>query len=328
MGLFLKRNIKNLGEEDKSSSLLFAAARVLEKHKIRPSKGLGQNFLIDKEVVKKFIESAELKPNDVVLEIGPGLGVLTQELAKKAGRVIAVEKDPSMVKVLKELLGSRATAKEEEEDLSSSPTRAAAKGKEENLFSSPCWNVRNVRIVKDDILKINPKYYIIPNTKYKIVANLPFYLTVPVIRKFLESNYQPREMILIVQKEVGQRICAKPPDMNLLAVSVQIYAKPEIVSYISKNSFWPKPKVDSAIIRIAPLINADRKLINADLFFKIVRAGFSQPRKQLLNNLSKTLKFNKEKTKSWLLKNKIQPIQRAETLKVCDWINLTKSFTL
>jgi 16S rRNA (adenine1518-N6/adenine1519-N6)-dimethyltransferase len=216
------------------------------------------------------------------------------------------------VKVLKELLGSRATAKEEEE----------------NLFSSPCWNVRNVRIVKDDILKINPKYYIIPNTKYKIVANLPFYLTVPVIRKFLESNYQPREMILIVQKEVGQRICAKPPDMNLLAVSVQIYAKPEIVSYISKNSFWPKPKVDSAIIRIAPLINADRKLINADLFFKIVKAGFSQPRKQLLNNLSKTLKFNKEKTKSWLLKNKIQPIQRAETLKVCDWINLTKSFTL
>lgn len=296
MGLFSKRNIKNLGEEDKSSSLLFAAARVLEKHKIRPSKGLGQNFLIDKEVVKKFIESAELKPNDVVLEIGPGLGVLTQELAKKAGRVIAVEKDQSMVKVLKELLD--------------------------------CWNIRNVRIVKDDILKINPKYHIIPNTKYKIVANLPFYLTVPVIRKFLESNYQPRGMILIVQKEVGQRICAKPPDMNLLAVSVQIYAKPEIVSYISKNSFWPKPKVDSAIIRIAPLINADRKLINADLFFKIVRAGFSQPRKQLLNNLSKTLKFNKEKTKSWLLKNKIQPIQRAETLKVCDWINLTKSFTL
>jgi len=296
MGLFSKRNIKNL----------------LEKHKIRPSKGLGQNFLIDKEVVKKFIESAELKPNDVVLEIGPGLGVLTQELAKKAGRVIAVEKDPSMVKVLKELLGSRATAK----------------GEEESLLSSPCWNVRNVRIVKDDILKINPKYYIIPNTKYKIVANLPFYLTVPVIRKFLELNYQPKGMILIVQKEVGQRICAKPPDMNLLAVSVQIYAKPEIVSYISKNSFWPKPKVDSAIIRIAPLINADRKLINADLFFKIVRAGFSQPRKQLLNNLSKTLKFNKEKTKSWLLKNKIQPIQRAETLKVCDWINLTKSFTL
>ena len=312
MGLFSKRNIKNLGEEDKSSSLLFAAARVLEKHKIRPSKGLGQNFLIDKEVVKKFIESAELKPNDVVLEIGPGLGVLTQELAKKAGRVIAVEKDPSMVKVLKELLGSR----------------AVAKGGEEDLSSSPCWNVKNVRIVKDDILKINPKYYIIPNTKYKIVANLPFYLTVPVIRKFLESNYQPRGMILIVQKEVGQRICAKPPDMNLLAVSVQIYAKPEIVSYISKNSFWPKPKVDSAIIRIVPLINADRKLINADLFFKIVRAGFSQPRKQLFNNLSKTLKFNKEKTKSWLLKNKIQPIQRAETLKVCDWINLTKSFTL
>jgi len=281
MNIVSKRNIKNL----------------FKKYKIRASKGLGQNFLIDKKAVKKFIESAYLKPNDVILEIGPGLGVLTQELAEKVKKVMAVEKDPKMTRILL--------------------------NDELRIIKT-----KNVEIIQGDILKIlNSKFKI--DNSYKVVANLPFYLTAPVIRKFLESNHQPREIILIVQKEVGQRICAQPPDMNLLAVAVQIYAKPKIVSYISRQSFWPKPKVDSAIIRIAPLIKAHKKLkINVNLFFKIVRAGFSQPRKQLLNNLSKTLELNKEKTKSWLLKNKIQPSQRAESLEVRDWINLTKSFTL
>jgi 16S rRNA (adenine1518-N6/adenine1519-N6)-dimethyltransferase len=164
------------------------------------------------------------------------------------------------------------------------------------------------------------------------VANLPFYLTAPVIRKFLESDCQPKEMILMVQKEVGQRICAKPPDMNLLAVSVQFYAEPKIISYISKKSFWPQPKVDSAIIKITPLglseISTIVRLLDRDLFFRIVKAGFSQPRKQILNNLSKKLKLNKEEVKSWLLKNNIQPGQRAETLTIKDWINLTKSLKI
>ncbi len=271
---------------------------MLKKYRIRPSKGLGQNFLIDRGVIGKVIRTAELEPEDIVLEIGPGLGTLTQELAKSVKKVVAVEKDPRMTEILRETLKS----------------------------------CKNVEIIQGDILKIfNFQLSIID---YKVVANLPFYLTAPVIRKFLESENPPKEMVLIVQKEVGQRICppqlqlrraGAKPKMNLLAISVWFYAKPKIVSYVSKKSFWPQPKVDSAILRIAPLINADRKLIHADLFFKIVKAGFSQPRKQLINNLSRGLKIERETVENWLLKNNIQPTQRAETLHLEDWIELTKS---
>ncbi len=278
MNLTSKKVIKNL----------------LKKYGARPSKGLGQNFLIDKAVIKKIIKEARLQAKDIVLEIGPGIGTLTQEIAEKARLVIAVEKDLKMCQILRNLL--------------------------------ECWNVRNVRVVEDDILKINPSSYKLQAVSYKIVANLPFYLTAPAIRKFLETKFPPELMILVVQKEVAQRICAKPPDMNLLSVSVQFYARPKIIGYVSKKSFWPKPKVDGAILRIAPLIRADKKLNNTNLFFKIVKAGFSQPRKQLANNLSKKLELDKERVKSWLLKNNIQPAQRAETLTIKDWINLTKSY--
>jgi len=260
-------------------------------HSIKPLKRLGQNFLIDKNVIKKVIRTAELKPADVVLEIGPGIGALTQEIAKSAGKVIAVEKDPRLVERLKKDLKE----------------------------------FKNIKIVQGDILKFQ-----IPNSKlqtnskfqiqnYKIVANLPFYITAPVIRKFLESKHPPKEMILIVQKEVAQRICAKPPNMSILALSVQFFAKPKIVSYVSNKSFWPKPKVDSAIIKIVP----ERKYkVNKKLFFKIVKAGFSHPRKQLANNLSKELKLNKKEVNDLLLKNNIKPSQRAETLFINDWIKL------
>ena len=311
--------------------------KLFGKHETRSRKRLGQNFLVDKRVLGKIIEAANLGKEDTVLEIGAGIGTLTLELAKKAKKVIAVEKDPKMCEILHETM----------------------KGYE------------NVEIIQGDILKLeifnfqfsifkqkpNAKNQMpktkckIQNTRYKVVANLPYYITSPVIRKFLEAENPPSEMILMVQKEVAQRICARPPRMNLLAVSVQFYAEPKIVSYVSKNSFWPSPKVDSAIIQITPLINADRKQINADLFFKVVKAGFSQPRKQILNNLSKGLalrsstaahskpspnglalsspnglKLEKEAVQGWLLKNNIQPTQRAETLSIRDWINLTNTF--
>jgi len=279
---------------------------LLEKYGIRPFKGWGQNFLIDKFILKKIIDSADLKKSDIVLEIGPGIGTLTQELAKKvhpvkslrskfngAGKVIAVEKDRKMAEILRELL--------------------------------ECWNVKNVEIIQEDVLKLDPKPYTLK--PYKVVANLPYYIVSPVIRKFLEGvDVKPRQMILMVQKEVAQRICAKPPDMNLLAVSVQFYAKPEILFYVSKNSFWPSPKVDGAVLKIIPLTDTNRKLTDTKLFFQIVKAGFSQPRKQLCNNLANGLKLNKEKTKNWLLENQINPIQRAETLSIEDWLNLTKTY--
>ena len=265
--------------------------KLLREYKLSPSKRLGQNFLVDERIFKKIIEAASLSKSDVVLEVGPGIGNLTLELAKRVKKVIAIEKDQRMIEILKENLEK----------------------------------FKNIEIVKGDILKLDPK----PHTLkfYKIVANIPYYLTSPLIRKFLEEKYPPKEMILMVQKEVAQRICAKPPDMSLLAVSVQFYAKPEIISFVSKKSFWPSPKVDSAIIRIIPKEMLWRSDLR-NLFFKVVKAGFSHPRKQLINNLSKELKMDKEKVKIWLLKNDIQPNQRAETLTVENWINLTKSFKM
>ncbi|MCX6718280.1 MAG: 16S rRNA (adenine(1518)-N(6)/adenine(1519)-N(6))-dimethyltransferase RsmA [Candidatus Staskawiczbacteria bacterium] len=269
---------------------------LLSKYNARPSKGLGQNFLIDKNVLNKIIEASDIKPSDVILEVGPGIGTLTQELAKKAKKVIAIEKDKVMIEILKETLKDS----------------------------------KNIEIIQGDILKNKlslPK-------KYKIVANIPYYLTSPLIRKFLESENQPEEMVLMLQKEVAQRICSKPPRMSLLAVSVQFYADAKIVSYVSKNCFWPAPKIDSAIIKIHPVKSPEGRIlakpklfngVNSQLFFKVVKAGFSQPRKQLAGNLSKMLKLSREKTNSWLLKNNIAPTQRAETLSVEDWKNLANS---
>ena len=292
---------------------------LLKRYKVHPNKRLGQNFLVSRTVLKKIIKAGELKSSDIVLEIGPGLGILTKAIAKKVKKVIAVEKDKKLANILKEELDNN--------------------------------GIKNVKIIQADILKIenwkltaySPRArpyrenWKLKIENFKVVANLPYYITAPVIRMFLESAKPPKLMVLMVQKEVAQRICpcppklkerrrGKTPKMSILAVSVQFYAKPEIISYISKKSFWPQPKVDSAILRIAPLINADRRLINADLFFKIVRAGFSQPRKQLINNFSKSLELSREKVETWLKRNKIQPSQRAETLSVDNWIALTKTF--
>ena len=291
---------------------------LLKKHKTYAQKRFGQNFLISKSVLQKIIKAAELSKKDIVIEIGPGIGTLTYELAKRVKKVIAIEKDKKMIEILKETL----------------------------------QNFQNVEIVQGDILKIDTRYKIL-DTRYKIVANLPYYIVSPVIRKFLEFKNPPKEMILMVQKEVGQRICAKPSEMSILAVSVQFYAKPKIISYVSKKSFWPQPKVDSAIIKLKvkslkSKVKSQKLKVNTDLFFKIVKAGFSQPRKMLINNLSrlpesaaqaagrqaKKLKIKKpfvrtrEEIKKWLLENSINPSQRAETLSVEDWINLTKSYRI
>ena len=294
MDLFSKQNIRKLIKKYSNTQMseANAASKRTKGSLTKPLKRLGQNFLIDRGIIKKIIETAELKPNDTILEIGPGIGTLTQELAKKAKKIVAIEKDLRMIEILKETMK----------------------------------NFDNVEIIYGDILKLNTRYKI-QNTKYKVVANLPFYLTSPTIRQFLEIKEPPKEIVLIIQKEVAQRICAKSGKMSILAVSVQLYAQPKIISYISKKSFWPSPKVDSAIIKITPkslLQNLQRPGLCK--FFKIVKAGFSHPRKQLINNLSKDLKIDKIKIEQWLLENKIQPSQRAETLTVEDWLKLTKNF--
>lgn len=264
------------------SSSKISVKSLLKRYGLKPNKRLGQNFLVDRSIIRKIIAAADLKPQDIVLEIGPGLGALTLELAKRTKQVVAVEKDPGLVNILNREL-------------------------KEN----------NIKIIQGDILKT-------PNNKipYKVIGNLPFYLTAPAIRKMLESEgSRPQRLVLVVQKEVAQRICAKPPDMSLLAVSVQFYSKPKIVSYISKKAFWPQPEVDAAIIKI----RVKKRKNNEELFFKIVRAGFSRPRKQLANNLSKFLDIDRIKAGEWLRRNKIQPNQRAETLNIKDWIRLTEN---
>lgn len=276
---------------------------LLKRYKIQPSKRFGQNFLIDKRAIRKIIASAKLCPKDVILEIGPGTGILTKELAKKAKRIIAIEKDFKMIEILEEEVKSFKNIKIIQGDILKYEAGSAKKRRDKTTLKSSDFRLQ---------------------TSYKVVANLPYYIVAPVIRKFLESKKPPKEMILMVQKEVAQRICAKPPNMNLLALSVQFYAKPEIIGYISKKSFWPQPKVDSAITKLT--VNKKRLTADKDSFFKIVKAGFSRPRKQIINNLAKRLKINREKIRNWLLKNKIQAERRAETLNLKDWQRLTRTF--
>lgn len=264
---------------------------LLKRYGLKPKKHLGQNFLIDRAAIRQIIAAADLKPRDVVLEVGPGLGVLTRELAKRAKRVIAVEKDPNLANFLDKELR---TAK--------------------------------LKIIRGDILKILNSDLLTLDSYNKVVGNLPFYLTASLVREFLEgAEKRPLKMILVVQKEVAQRICSKPPHMGLLAVSVQLYSGPKIISYISKKAFWPQPEVDAAIVSV-PITKYKLQKINKDLFFEIVRAGFSRPRKQLANNLSKCWGIRKPEIRSWLQKNNIQPDQRAEALSLADWKKLTKSF--
>ena len=262
---------------------------LLQKYGAAPTKYMGQNFLINNSVLQHIITAADLTPEDTVLEIGPGLGVLTRALAQKVKKVIAIEKDRSMIKILQETLK----------------------------------DYRNVEIIHEDAL-----VYQNTLTKYKIVANIPYYLTSALIRKFLEEAHRPDCIVLLIQKEVAQRICAKPPKLNLLGVSVQFYANPKIITSVSKECFWPAPNVDSSVIKISPITRDNAPA--SEMFFQVVKAGFSHPRKQLVNNLcilkSKNgVTLDKYTVSSWLMANNLLPEQRAQTLSIDQWILLTKT---
>lgn len=265
--------------------------KLLREKNFRPSQKLGQNFLVNRAIRQKIIRAAELKKSDTIIEVGPGLGTLTEALGREAQQVTAVEKDPRLIEILKETLK----------------------------------DFKNIKVIEGDILKIENSKLEIGNS-FKVVANLPYYIASPVIRKFLQSPTPPKAMILMVQKEVAQRICSRPAKMNRLAVFAQFYAEPKIIATVSKNCFWPRPKVESAIIKLR--VKNKKPKVNPELFFKIVRAGFAQPRKQLANNLSRGLKLAKPEVAAWLGKNNLRPSQRAETLKLEDWINLTKNFII
>lgn len=261
---------------------------LLQKYQLEPSKRLGQNFLIDQNILYKIIAAADLSARDTVLEVGPGLGILTLAIAKSVKKIIAVEKDKQLSVILAGLLIKN--------------------------------HIKNVEIINQDILRYAPNIF-----SYKLVANLPYYLTSALIRKFLEIKFPPSEMILMIQKEVAKRICSQPPKMNLLAVATQFYGQPRIIAYVSKNSFWPKPKVDSAIIKIKPL-NKRPALNFTKQFFIIVKAGFAAPRKQLINNLIRGLKISRPKLENFLKNCGVSPQRRAETLTLKEWRRLAKQF--
>jgi 16S rRNA (adenine1518-N6/adenine1519-N6)-dimethyltransferase len=261
--------------------------------KIKAKKSLGQNFLKDDAVLQRIVESANLSENDTVIEIGPGQGVLTELLAQKCKKVIAIELDDRLIPILTEKFE----------------------------------NNGKIEIVHGDVLKINfPELiekYEIRDTKYKIVANLPYYITSPIIRLFLETQFPPNEMILMVQKEVAERICAKPGEMSILAVSVQYYAEPKYLFTVPKESFEPMPKVESAVIKITKDKEQEtRNKQEIKKFFRIVRAGFSAKRKTLANNLSNGLQIDKKEIEDKLISLGFSKNTRAQELKVDDWRGL------
>ncbi len=286
----------------KTEPLLTQTKGLLRHFDLRARKGLGQHFLIDEEVLRLITSAAELTPTDVIMEIGPGLGVLTKELARQAGWVITIELDNKLAAILKQTLAS---------------------------FS-------NVTIINEDILSIDPaallqeqKARFPPEVdspfSYKVVANLPYYITSPVLRHFLEASVKPKTIVVMVQKEVAEVIVAEPGQMSLLSISVQFYGKPEIVSHVPARCFYPTPEVDSAILRVK-LYPQPAVAVDTESFFELVRAGFSASRKQIGNSLAQGLGLSKAEALSLLEKASIVPRRRAETLTLEEWAQLYRVF--
>lgn len=274
-------------------SLIHSIKEKLKESGISPNKRLGQNFLISPLVYKKIIAAAKIKPSDTVVEVGPGLGILTEYLASSCGKLVAVEKDALLAQHL------------------------------ESKFTT---NFK-VKIVNQDILKFKPSDFSLQPEGYKVVGNIPYYLTSHLFRIIFESWPSPELVVFMVQKEVAKRIVASPPEMNLLAVSVQYFGEPEIVDYVSKNNFYPAPKVDSAIIKIE-VKNRKQEHTLEKAFFKLARVGFSTKRKQLVNSLSTGLKMPKEKVLAGLFSAGIEHIRRAETLSLKEWEKLAEALDL
>jgi 16S rRNA (adenine1518-N6/adenine1519-N6)-dimethyltransferase len=260
---------------------------LLKEYGLSPSKSLGQNFLKDRKALQKIVAAAHLEPIDKVLEIGPGLGNLTRYLALSASAVTAVELDKDLFPVLKVIL-------------------------------APYTNVRSVQ---GDILKLDPAD-LMGSQSYVVVANIPYYITSAVIRHLLESDPKPRQIVMTIQKEVAERICAKDGKMSLLALSVQVYGKPEIVAEIPAEAFYPVPKVDSAIIRIEIYPEPVIAITSLDKFFALIKAGFSQKRKTLRNSISAGLRMKPQEVEELLNSAGIDPRRRAETINLVEWRNL------
>ena len=259
---------------------------LLRRHRVRPEKRLGQNFLIDDQALDQVVSAAELGGDDTVLEVGAGLGTLTRQLARRASRVVAVEYDRRLEPILRETIG----------------------------------HDRRIEIVIGDILRIDLRR-LMGDAPYAVVANIPYQITSHLIRLMLEAETPPRRMVLTVQREVAERVLAGPGDMNLLALGVQAYGVARITARLTAASFYPSPRVDSAVLRI-DLRPARLGSQEARAVFRLARAGFAQPRKKLRNALAAGLHLEPAEVEQRLRRLDVSPDDRAEDLSLDDWERL------
>jgi len=263
----------------------------------QPRKRWGQHFLTDARLLQAIADAADVTRDDTVLEIGPGLGHLTRVLAERAARVIAVEVDARLVAYLR----------------------------------AEFADATNVAILQGDVLRAPPDEWITqathaPTREFKIVANLPYYITSAILRHILESSPRPHVVVVMVQREVAQRIVAQPPQMNLLAVSVQFFSRPRIVRTIPAGAFFPRPRVDSALVRLDVFDALPWDVANVSQFFALVRAGFGERRKQLRNALAQGLGCAPHLAETLLTQAHIHPARRAESLSLQEWTRLYHAF--
>jgi 16S rRNA (adenine1518-N6/adenine1519-N6)-dimethyltransferase len=317
-------------------SILQQTQKICQLYQIKPARSKGQNFLIEEDFYDQIVEAADLTKDDLVLEVGPGLGFLTAKLAKKCKKVVAVELDDKLAAFLQ-------SAVEEQKVENVSILHGNVLDLEVNKFSSVIpakAGILGDQTMQDSCLRRNDK-------KYKIVANLPYNITSVFLRKFLsQSQNKPELMVLMLQKEVAERICAKPGAMSLLAVSVQVYAEAEIIGYVPAKAFWPAPEVDSAIIRIRINNNSmfvipakagilgdqpmqDSCLRRNDIekdFFRLVKFGFTAKRKMLKNNLAAGYHISQEEAAERIKQAGFKESVRAQELGVEDWGRLLNFF--
>ncbi len=264
---------------------------LMDLHTLQPKKSLGQNFLHDPNTLQKIATTADLQPGDLVLEIGPGTGALTQTLALNHpdATIVAVELDQRLRPILEREIG----------------------------------DAPNVRVIYDDILKLDISA-LVDGTPFMVVANVPYYISTAILKHLLQGTTpRPSRVVMTVQYELAERVCAAPGDMSLLAVSVQYYGQPHLVTKLSNGVFWPRPDVDSAVLRIDTYPEPMVDVPDDKLFFRVVKAGFSQKRKQLKNAISGGLQIKSKIARALLEEANIDPTRRAETLMLEEWGELT-----